>query len=108
MNPIESGDLSTACLEFIAQRRKAGGSFEDSVYDLILSGICPFSQRNAGRLACRIMALHQKGKGRRALSKMLSAYEAEQRHEWFHDLKKQGIVGLKAEEIVAAREGTSV
>jgi len=106
MKPVESGDMLTVALEFIKQRREAGRSIEQAYCDLATSEIIPFSHRARVSLICGMMALSQRGP--HALRRMLTGFEAEQRQKWFDELKEQGIVGQKAEEIVAAREFVSV
>jgi hypothetical protein len=101
-----SGTIPTPAEEFLEEREQAGENFVVATYHLLHSDVA-LAQRDREQIAFLLALLAGIGK-RRALNELRRHMQSNLRRSRFSELKEQGITGLRAEEKIAAEEGTSV
>jgi hypothetical protein len=107
-----SGTVPTPAQEFLEQRKQAGDNILVATFKLLRSDT-PLAPKDRERIAFMLGLLATaSSRGKKSESdtwKMIrNKMQADLYRSRFEELKKQGIVGLQAEEKVAAEEGVKV
>jgi hypothetical protein len=105
-----SGTVPTPAEEFLEQQKQAGDNILSATYKLLHSDV-PLARRDRKAIAF-MLALMATSKGKksepRVWKEVRRKIELDLRRDRLKRLKERGIIGLQAEEIIAAEEGVSV